>query len=135
MKSELNYLTGKSKESARNEFWYVSDDGQVVAARYQDWKITFLENRGMGFGVWREPYVELRAPLITNLRRDPFEKAQHSSNTYDDWWLDRPFILVPIQGLAGKFLMTMKEYPPSQTPGSFNLSRIEEMLKNSSGSK
>jgi arylsulfatase len=112
----------------------VSDDGQVVAARYSDWKVTFHENRGQGFGVWREPYVELRAPLLFNLRRDPFEKAHHNSNTYDDWWLDRPFILVPIQGLAAEFLLSMKEYPPSQSPGAFNLSKIEEQLKSASGS-
>ena len=129
----LDYLSGEVEDSPRNEFWYVSDDGQVVAARYQDWKVTFHENRGMGFGVWREPYVELRAPHIFNLRRDPFEKAQLSSNTYDDWWLDRPFVLVPIQELAAKFLMTMQEFPPSQSPGSFNLSGIEEQLRNPVG--
>lgn len=97
--------------------------------------MVFLENRGQAFGVWREPFVELRAPLIFNLRRDPFEKAQHNSNTYNDWWLDRAFVLVPIQGLAAKFLMTMKDYPPSQTPGAFNLSRIEEQLRNAGGGK
>lgn len=132
--NQLDYLSGKVKKSPRDEFWYVSDDGQVVAARWQDWKITFLENRGQAFGVWREPYVELRAPLITNLRRDPFEKAQHNATMYDDWWLDRPFILVPIQGLASEFLMTMKEFPPSQKPGSFNLSAIEEQLRNATSS-
>ena len=125
----LDYLSGKVKDSPRNEFWYVSDDGDVVAARWQDWKVVFLENRGQAFGVWREPYVELRVPLLFNLRRDPFEKADHNSNTYNDWFLDRAFVLVPIQTLAGQFLMTMKEYPPSQTPGSFNLSKIEEKLK------
>ena len=133
--NQVDYLSGKVKESPRNEFWYVNDDAQIVAARYQDWKVVFLENRGQAFGVWREPFVELRAPLIFNLRRDPFEKAQHNSNTYNDWWLDRAFVLVPIQGLAAKFLMTMKDYPPSQTPGAFNLSKIEEQLKNASGSK
>ena len=127
--NQLDYLSGKAEDSPRNEFWYVSDDGQIVAARYQDWKVTFLENRGMAFGVWREPYIELRAPLICNLRRDPFEKAQHNSNTYNDWWLDRPFVIVPIQGLATEFLMTMEEFPPSQSPGSFNLSKIEEKLR------
>ena len=130
----LDYLSGNVKESPRQEFWYVTDDGQVAAARYQDWKVTFRENRGQAFGVWREPFVELRAPLICNLRRDPFEKAQHNSNTYDDWWLDRPFVIVPIQGLAAEFLMTMKEFPPSQTPGSFNLSKIEEQLRDATGS-
>ena len=131
----IDYLSGKVKESPRNEFWYVNDDGQIVAARYQDWKVVFLENRGEGFGVWREPFVELRVPLLFNLRRDPFEKAQHNSNTYNDWFLDRPFVVVPIQSLAAKFLMSMKEYPPSQSPGSFNLSKIEESLKTPTGGR
>jgi len=130
----MDYLSGKVKESPRNEFWYVNDDGQVVAARYLDWKVTFLENRGQRLGVWREPFIELRLPMLFNLRRDPFEKAQHNSNTYEDWFLDRPFVLIPIQELAARFLMTMKEYPPSQSPGAFNLSKVVEMLKSSSGS-
>jgi arylsulfatase A-like enzyme len=132
--NQLDYLSGKVKESPRNEFWYVNDDAQIVAARYQDWKVVFLENRGTAFGVWREPFVELRVPLLFNLRRDPFEKAQHNSNTYNDWFLDRPFVVVPIQALAAKFLMTMKEYPPSQSAGSFNLSKIEAQLKNAGNS-
>ena len=131
----LDYLSGKTKASPRNEFWYVNDDGQVVAARWQDWKVVFLENRGEAFGVWREPFVELRVPLLFNLRRDPFEKAQHNSNTYNDWFLDRAFVLVPIQGLAARFLTTMKDYPPSQTPGAFNLSKIEEQIKSATSSR
>jgi arylsulfatase len=129
--NQLDYLMGKTKESPRREFWYVNDDGQVVAARYNDWKVVFLENRGEAFGVWREPFVELRVPLLFHLRRDPFEKAQHNANVYNDWFLSRPFVIVPIQALAGKFLQTMKDYPPSQTPGSFNLSKIEEQLRRS----
>ena len=129
----LGYLEGKTKESPRHEFWYVNDDGQIVAARYDDWKVVFLENRGQAFGVWREPFIELRTPLLFNLRRDPFEKAQHNSNTYNDWFLDRVFVMVPIQGLAAKFLQTMKDYPPSQTPGSFNLSGIEKKIKEGLG--
>jgi arylsulfatase A-like enzyme len=133
--NQVDYLMGKTKESPRKEFWYVNDDGQIVAARFMDWKVVFLENRGEAFGVWREPFTELRVPLLFNLRRDPFEKAQHNSNTYNDWFLDRPFVVVPIQGLAAKFLMTMKDYPPSQTAGSFNLTKIEEMLRSSGGSR
>lgn len=130
---DLNdYLAGKTDKSPRNEFWYVNDDGQVVAARWQDWKVVFLENRGEAFGVWREPFTELRVPLLFNLRRDPFEKSQHNSNTYNDWFLDRVFVLVPIQQLAGKFLMTMKEFPPSQTPGSFNLEKIQRQISGAS---
>jgi arylsulfatase len=125
---QLDYLSGKAAASPRNEFVYVNDDGQIVAIRYQDWKVVFLENRGQAFGVWREPFTELRVPLLFNLRRDPFEKAQHNANVYNDWFLDRPFVIVPLQQMAAKFLMSMKEYPPSQTPGSFNLEKIQKMI-------
>jgi arylsulfatase len=127
--NQLDYLSGTAKESPRHEFWYVNDDGQVVAARYDDWKVVFLENRGEAFGVWREPFTELRVPLLFHLRRDPFEKAQHNANVYNDWFLDHAFVLVPIQALAAKFLQTMQDYPPSQSPGSFNLSKIEQRLR------
>ena len=133
--NQLDYFTGKTDKSPRNEFIYVNDDGQIVALRYADWKAVFLENRGQAFGVWREPFTELRVPLLFNLRRDPFEKAQHNSNTYNDWFLDRPFVLVPLQQLAAKFLMTMQEYPPSQTAGSFNLEKIQKMIEAGSSSK
>jgi arylsulfatase len=131
--NQLPYLTGEVEESPRHEFWYVNDDGQIVAARYDDWKVVFLENRGEAFGVWREPFTELRVPLLFNLRRDPFEKSQHNANTYNDWFLDRAFVLVPIQALAARFLQTMQDYPPSQTPGSFNLTAIEEKIKGGLG--
>jgi arylsulfatase A-like enzyme len=127
--NQLDYLEGKTEQSPRKEFWYVNDDGQIVAARYDDWKVVFLENRGEAFGVWREPFTELRVPLLFHLRRDPFERAQHNSNTYNDWFMDRVFVLVPIQALATRFLLTMKDYPPSQSPGSFNLTKIEAGLK------
>lgn len=132
---QSDYLSGKVKESPRKEFWYVNDDGQIVAARYDAWKVVFLENRGVGFGVWREPFTELRVPLLFNLNRDPFEKAQHNSNTYNDWFLSRVYVLVPIQAMAGRFLMTMKDYPPSQTPGSFNLDKIQKQLEAATSSK
>jgi len=123
------YLSGQAKESPRKEFIYVNDDGQIVAMRYTDWKVVFLENRGQAFGVWREPFTELRVPLLFNLRRDPFEKSQHNSNTYNDWFLDRPFVIVPLQAMAGEFLKTMKDYPPSQTPGSFNLDKVQKQIE------
>ncbi|PPD42954.1 MAG: arylsulfatase [Methylocystis sp.] len=125
----LDYLSGSVKESPRKEFIYVNDDGQVVAIRYQDWKAVFLENRGEAFGVWREPFTELRVPLLFNLRRDPLERAQHNSNTYNDWFLDRPFVVAPMQKLAADFLMSMKKYPPSQTPGSFNLDKVQKEIE------
>jgi arylsulfatase len=131
----LGYLSGKEKESPRKEFFYVNDDGQIVAIRLGDWKAVFLENRGVAFEVWREPFIELRVPLLFNLRRDPFERAQHNSNTYNDWFLSHAFVCVPMQQLAAMFLKTMAEYPPSQTPGSFNLEKIQKTLQEASASK
>ena len=131
----VDYLSGKTKKSPRTEFIYVNDDGQIVAMRYGPWKAVFLENRGEAFGVWREPFTELRIPLLFNLHRDPFEKAQHNSNTYNDWFLDRPFVIVPLQLIAADFLKTMKEFPPSQTAGSFNLDKIQKQLEAGAGSK
>ena len=125
----LDYFTGKTDQSPRHEFIYVNDDGQIVAMRYDAWKAVFLENRGKAFGVWMEPFTQLRVPLIFNLRRDPFERAQHNANTYYDWLLERAFVLVPMQQLAAKFLQTMKEYPPSQSPGSFNLEKVQKQLE------
>jgi arylsulfatase A-like enzyme len=125
----LDYLSGKVDESPRQEFIYVNDDGQIVAMRIRDWKAVFLENRAHAFEVWREPFVELRMPLLFNLRRDPFEKAQHNSNTYNDWFLSRVFIIVPMQKIAADFLLTMQEYPPSQSPGSFNLEKIQKTIE------
>ena len=133
--NQIDYLTGKAKESPRREFIYVNDDGQIVAMRYDAWKAVFLENRGQAFEVWREPFTELRVPLLFNLRRDPFEKAQHNSNTYNDWFLDRVFLLAPMQQVAAKFLVSMKEYPPSQTPGSFNLEKVQKQIEASIGGR
>lgn len=131
----VDYLSGKAKESPRHEFWYTGDEGQVVAARYNDWKVVFMEQRARTLQIWKEPFVELRAPDLYNLRRDPFEKAKLGSNTYEDWYIDRAFAIIPIQQLAAQFLLTMKDYPPSQTPGSWNLSAIEQKLKAGVGSR
>jgi arylsulfatase A-like enzyme len=126
---QLAYLSGQAEQSPRNEFFYVNDDGQIVAIRYGDWKSVFLENRGEAFEVWREPFTELRVPLLFNLRRDPFERAQHHATVYNDWFLDHAFVAVPLQQLAARFLMTMKEYPPSQSPGSFNLDKVQKQIE------
>ena len=133
--NQLDYLSGTAKQSPRHEFIYVNDDGQIVALRYDDWKGVFLENRGVAFGVWREPFTELRVPMLFNLRRDSFERAQHNANTYNDWGIDRGFVLLPMQQLAARFLLTMKDYPPSQTPGSFNLEKIQKMIESGAGGK
>jgi arylsulfatase len=125
----LDYLSGKTDQSPRKEFIYLNDSAEIVAIRVGDWKATYLENRAEKLDVWREPFVHLRLPLLFNLRRDPFEKSQHNSNTYHDWMIDRAFVLVPLQAVASKFLMTLQEFPPSQKPGDWSLDSLEKQVK------
>ena len=125
----LDYLSGKTKESPRKEFIYVDDEGHIAAIRVGDWKAVYLENRADRLQIWKEPFVALRAPDLYNLRRDPFERAKIGSNTYEDWYIDRAFVLGPMQVFAAKFLMTLKDYPPSQTPGDWSLSSLEKQIK------
>ena len=125
----FDYLSGKAEKSPREGFIYVNDDGDIVAIRWNDWKVVYKENRGEAFGVWREPFTDLRVPLIFNLRRDPYERAQHNSNTYNNWMLERVFIIAGANSIAQQFLLTMRDYPPSQTPGSFNLDSMQKRLE------
>jgi len=108
---------------------YFTDDGDYAAVRYGDWKATFLEQKhDTGFRAWMEPFTELRVPLITNLRRDPYECAMLTSNTYYDWMLDRVFMLYGAKAIVGKFLATFKEFPPRQKAASFNLGDVMEKM-------
>ncbi|MCK5914944.1 MAG: sulfatase-like hydrolase/transferase, partial [Deltaproteobacteria bacterium] len=125
----LPYLTGKEKDGPRNEVFYFSDDGDLTALRYDDWKLIFMEQRVEGtLEVWANPFTPLRVPLLFNLRRDPYERAQLTSNTYYDWLIDRVYLMVPAQVYVGKFLSTFKEFPPRQKPGSFSLDKVLEAL-------
>ena len=128
----LDYLSGKVKESPRKEFIYVDDGGAVAAIRVGDWKAVYLEQRADRLQIWKEPLVALRAPDLYNLRRDPFEKAKIGSNTYEDWYIDRAYLLGPMQVVASQFLMTLKDYPPSQAPGDWSLKSLEEQVKHMS---
>ncbi len=125
----LPHLTGQEEASPRKEIFYFSDDGDLTALRYGDWKILFMEQKAQGtFRVWMEPFVPLRVPLIFNLRRDPYERATITSNTYHDWQLDRAFMLVPAQAYVGKFLESFKTFPPRQKASSFSLDQVMEKM-------
>jgi arylsulfatase len=115
--------------SPRKEVFYFSDDGDLTALRYNDWKIIFMEQRVEGtLRAWAEPFVPLRVPLIFNLRRDPYERAQKTSNTYYDYLIDRAYLMVPAQAYVAQFLQTFKDYPPRQKAASFSLDRVMEKL-------
>jgi arylsulfatase A-like enzyme len=125
----LPLLTGESQTSERKEIFYFSDDGDLTALRYNDWKAVFMEQRSEAtFRAWMDPFVPLRVPLILNLRRDPFERGPITSNTYYDWLIDRAYLLVPAQAYVGKFLETFKEFPPRQKAASFSLDQVMEKM-------
>jgi arylsulfatase A-like enzyme len=130
------YLTGQVAKGPRDSFFYVNDDQQLTGLRYDNWKLVFMEQRAPGtLQVWSEPFITLRVPKIFNLRLDPFERADITSNTYYDWLIDHAFLMVPAQDYVGKFLMTFKDYPQRQKAASFNLNEVMDRLKESTGSK
>ncbi len=122
---QLPYLTGEATESPRKHFFYVSDDGDLTSVRFDNWKLVFLEQRAVGtLKIWAEPYVHLRVPKIFNLRTDPYERADITSNIYYDWLLDHAWLLVPIQAYVAQMLQTFVEFPARQRPASFSLEQV-----------
>jgi len=131
--NQLPYLTGQQERSARKEFIYIDDDGDIVALRYENWKIVFEEQRAPGtLRIWAEPFTKLRVPKIFNLRSDPYERADITSNTYYDWLMtDGAGAFIAAPAVVGKFLATFKEYPPSQRPSSFSIDQLVEKMQKS----
>jgi arylsulfatase A-like enzyme len=118
----------------RHEFIYWTDDGSVAALRYDNWKVTFLEQQAEGLKVWQEPFVALRAPKITNLRMDPFERAEEENAMgYQRWFMDRMFVIAPAGAYVGRWLQSFREFPPRQKPGSFNLENVMEAVTSQQG--
>ncbi len=110
--NQLDYITGADDESPRQHFFYVSDDGDLTALRYDNWKFVFLEQRATGtLQVWAEPYTELRVSKLFNLRTDPYERADITSNTYYDWVRDRAWIFIPAQMYVARMLTSLAEFP------------------------
>ena len=125
----LPQLTGKQADGPRREFFYFSDDGLLTAARIGDWKLVFAEQRSHRFDVWRDPFVSLRIPKLFNLRRDPLERADTDANGYNNWW-DTKIAPVGMQGqvAVGRFVQSLKEFPPRQRPATFTVDQIMESL-------
>ena len=125
----LPYVTGAAKESPRTSFFYMSDDGDVVAVRIGDWKMTLAEQRAFTMSAWAEPFVKLRLPHITSLRRDPFERAVQNSNTYWDFMVDHAPQLYLMQGLVASEIEDFIKFPPRQKPASFNLDDVMRQVQ------
>jgi MoxR-like ATPase len=132
--NQLPYLTGQAQKSARNDFYYFNDDGEMVAYRYGDWKIVFCEQRKPGgFEVWSNPFTCLRAPKVFNLRMDPFERADIVSDQYYDWLAKNAYLLQYGTWRVAPFLQTFKEFPPSQRSASFSIDQMVESLMKDAG--
>jgi len=128
------YITGEVKESPRDFFFYVSDDGDVLGVRLDNWKIVFMEQRCPGtLQVWAEPFVRLRVPKLFNLRTDPYEFADITSNSYYDWFLYHAYFLMIGQTAMGKFVETFKEFPPVQKPNTFTIDDAMRKMEEAAG--
>jgi arylsulfatase len=120
----------------RKEFFYWTDDGQLAALRYEQWKLVFQEQNAHGLRVWMNPLTALRVPLLFSLRADPFERSDHESGGYDRWFIEHVFVMVPAQAFVAQHLATYKEFPPRQKVGTFTLDRVmEQLLEPSGGNK
>jgi arylsulfatase A-like enzyme len=132
--NQLAYLTGQQDKSERRAFIYFDDDGHLVALRWEDWKFVFAEQKTPGtLDVWGEPFIMRRIPLFFNLRMDPYERAEITSNVYWDWTLRKAFLLYGGQAIVAAFIGTFKEYPPRQRPQSFTIDQIMEKLQTPTG--
>ena len=132
--NQLPYLTGQAQRGARNHFYYFNDDGDLVAMRYENWKWVFLEQRAAGtLRVWAEPFTPLRVPKLFDLRSDPYERADITSNSYYDWFMHQGGAIVATQAVVAPFLQTFKEFPPSQRPASFTIDQAMDKLKQAIG--
>jgi arylsulfatase len=125
----LPCLTGEEQKGPRQEFFYFSDDGDLTALRYDNWKLIFMEQRMPGtLQIWAEPFIPLRVPKMFNLRTDPFERGDITSNTYWDWLIDHAYLMVPAQKIVGDFLVTFQEFQPRQKAASFTVDQVMEKL-------
>jgi arylsulfatase len=131
----LPYLTGQEERSPRPGFIYFDDDGDLVALRFDNWKMVFMEQRVQGtLRIWAEPFVPLRIPKIYNLRTDPFERADITSNSYYEWMIDHGFMLMAAQAIAVAFVATFRDFPPRQKPGSFTIDQALAKMAEGAGS-
>jgi len=126
----LPYLTGKEKKGPRKEFFYFSDGGDLMALRYNNWKVHFMVQDQPGtLEIWQREFRGLRMPYIFNLRTDPYEQATITSNTYWDWYIDHAWVMYPLGNVVGEYLATYKEYPPRQKAGSWDMGKALDALQ------
>ena len=131
--NQLPYLTGQTTKSARPEFVYFSDDGDLVAYRNDRFKAVFLAQYATGMQVWRQPLTSLRAPLLIDLKSDPYAVPIDGSAYWEKFAIEHTFLILPIVDNVGRYLATYKAFPPRQKPASFSIDQVIEKLE--AGSK
>jgi len=123
-------LLGRKGPTQRREFFYWTDDGNLAGLRYEQWKAVFMEQKAHGLSVWAQPMVQLRMPMLFNVRSDPFERSQHEAGDYVKWFVEHAFVLVPAQSVVADHLASYQQFPPRQKPGSFSIEQVMEKLRN-----
>jgi arylsulfatase len=124
---QRDLLAGRAADP-RREFFYWTDDGNLAALRYDQYKVVFLEQNAHGLEVWMQPFVQLRAPKLFNVRSDPFERGEYEAGAYDKWFIEHAFVFVPAQSIVGNYLKSFQEFPPRQRPGSFSVDQVMDVL-------
>ena len=123
-------LLARNGSDPRREFFYWTDDGDLAGLRYEQWKAVFMEQKAHGLDVWAQPMVQLRLPMLFNLRADPFERSQHEAGDYVRWFVEHAFVLLPVQTIVAQHLASYQQFPPRQRPGSFSIEQVMEKLRN-----
>jgi arylsulfatase len=123
-------LLGGTGPSQRREFFYWTDDGDLAGLRYDQWKAVFMEQKAHGLAVWAQPMVQLRLPMLFNIRSDPFERSQHEAGDYVKWFVEHAFVLLPAQKVVAQHLASYQQFPPRQRPGSFSIEQVMQKLRN-----
>src|SRR4051794_688694 len=126
-------LLAGTGEDKRREFFYWTDDGDLCGLRFDQYKLVFMEQQAHGLEVWMQPFMQLRAPKLFNIRSDPFERSDYEAGGYDAWFVEHAFVFVPAQAIVGQFLTTFRDFPPRQRPGSFSVDQAMDMLMNQKG--
>ena len=133
--NQVPYLTGQTNKSARPEFIYFDDDGNLVAYRDERFKFVFAEQMATGMEIWRNPMTQLRGPLVIDLKSDPYEYAPGGSIAYEKWMIDRAFLILPAVTKVSKYLQSYKQFPPRQRPASFSIDQVVEKLESTTKGK
>jgi arylsulfatase A-like enzyme len=121
----LPFFKGGTKGGPRHEFFYFGSGADLMALRYDDWKVSFKTIKGNLFTGQVETTT---APIVTNLRQDPWERYQDESMNYGKWWGEKLWTMVPAVEIVREFLGTFREYPPSQASGGLSVSQFLEAI-------